>query len=245
MSKVIVVMPAYNAEKTLEKTFRDLSKEAVAEIILGDDCSTDRTIEIAQSLGLRVLKTPKNLGYGGNQKMLYREALLHGADIVVMLHPDWQYDATKIPELIKPILEGSKDVMLGSRVLDGYSSTLAGGMPLAKLVANQSLTFIENLIFRLKLSEYHTGFRAFSARVLNTIPYNLNSNDFVFDSEVMAQIAAFGFRVGEISVPCRYFPEASEIKLWKSIIYGAETLWVCLKYLLYKLGLVSRSNIKL
>ena len=237
MPKIIVVMPAYNAEKTLEKTFKDVPKAEALEMILGDDCSADRTVEIAKSLGISVLKTPRNLGYGGNQKMLYREALLRQADVIVMLHPDWQYDATKIPQLIAPILAGEKDVMMGSRVLAGYGGTLAGGMPFAKLIANQSLTFLENLIFGLKLSEYHTGFRAFSARVLKAIPFDLNSDDFVFDSEVMAQAAALGFRVGEIAVPCRYFPEASEIKLWRSLVYGAQTFVVCMKYLLHKLRL--------
>jgi len=225
MTKVIIIMPAYNAEKTLEKTFRDIPKNKVSEIILGDDCSQDRTVEIAQSLGIQVLKTPQNLGYGGNQKMLYREALGRGADIIVMIHPDWQYDATKIPELIEPIIESEKDVMLGSRILSG-----AGGMPLYKLISNRFLTWVENLVFKLNLSEYHTGMRAFSRKVLATIPFEKNSDDFVFDSEVLAEVSAAGFRAGEIPIPCRYFAEASEINFWRSTIYGLQTLLVCLKY---------------
>ena len=231
MAKVIVIMPAYNAEKTLEKTFRDIPKDQVEEIILGDDCSRDRTVEIADALGIRVMRTPRNLGYGGNQKMLYREALARGAEVIIMLHPDWQYDATKIPEMIKPILEGSKDAMLGSRILSG-----AGGMPFYKYISNRFLTGVENLILRRNLSEYHTGFRAFSRKLLETIPFEINSDDFVFDTEVLAETAAFNFRVGEIAVACRYFPEASEINWFRSTLYGLQTLWVCFKYFLHGRG---------
>jgi glycosyltransferase involved in cell wall biosynthesis len=226
-NKVIVIMPAYNAEKTLQKTFEDIPKDKVSEIILGDACSKDRTVMIAKSLGIRVLQTPRNLGYGGNQKMLYREALARGADVIVMVHPDWQYDATKIPELIAPIISGEKDLMMGSRILGG-----AGTMPIYKYASNRFLTWVENLVFRLNLSEYHTGFRAFSRKVLETIPFEKNSDDFVFDSEVLAEAAAHGFRAGEIAVPCRYFPEASEINFWRSTVYGLQTLGVCLRYLL-------------
>jgi len=236
-SKAVVVMPAYNAAKTLEKTFRDIPAGSVDQVILGDDCSSDRTVMIAQALGIKVLKTPRNLGYGGNQKMLYREALAAGAQVVIMLHPDWQYDATKIPELIAPILEKKKDLMLGSRILGGRKGTLAGGMPLYKYVSNRFLTGVENLTLRLGLSEYHTGLRAFSRQFLETIPFGLDSDDFVFDSEVLAQAAAFGFRAGEIPVPCRYFAEASEINFWRSTVYGLQTLWVCFKFLLHRLGL--------
>lgn len=229
MTKVIVIMPAYNAEKTLERTFRDIPKDVVSEVILGDDCSNDRTVEIAQNLGIRVLKTPRNLGYGGNQKMLYREALKLGADVIVMVHPDWQYDATKIPEMIEPILSDRKDIMMGSRVKSG-----PGTMPAYKYVSNRFLTWVENLILGLNLSEYHTGFRAFGRKVLETIPFEKNSNDFVFDTEVLAQSAATNFKAGEISVPCRYFPEASEINFWRSVIYGLQTIGVCAKYLLHR-----------
>lgn len=228
--KTIVIMPAYNAEKTLEKTFRDIPKNIVDEIILGDDDSKDRTVEIAHKLGLRVLKTPCNLGYGGNQKMLYREALRLGADVIVMLHPDWQYDATKLPEMIEPIMAGRVDLMMGSRILDGKREAYAGGMPFYKLVSNRFLTLVENFVFRLNLSEYHTGFRAFSRKLLETIPFEKNSDDFVFDSEVLAETAAAGFKAGEIAVPCRYFPAASEINFWRSSVYGLQTLAVCLRY---------------
>lgn len=232
MQKVIVIMPAYNAEKTLEKTFRDIPPDRINEVILGDDCSTDRTGEVARSLGITVIKTPRNLGYGGNQKMLYKEALSRGADVVVMLHPDWQYDAARIPALIEPILNGEKDLMLGSRVLKG-----ADTMPLYKYISNRFLTWVENMVLGLNLSEYHTGFRAFSRKLLGTIPYQKGSNDFVFDSEMLAQAAAFGFRAGEIAVPCRYFPEASEIGFFRSLVYGLQTLWVCAEYLLHRSGL--------
>lgn len=229
-AKIIVVMPAYNAEKTLLKTYRDIPHPIVDEIILGDDCSSDRTVEVAKSLGIKTLITPKNLGYGGNQKMLYKEALNSGADVVVMLHPDWQYDATKIPAMVQPIVNGEKDVMMGSRVLGGGGATLAGGMPVWKYISNVFLTLCENLSFRLGLSEYHTGFRAFSRKVMETIAFDKNSNDFVFDTEVLAQVARAGFRVGEIPVPCRYFPEASSVNFVRSSVYGLQTLWVCVKY---------------
>jgi len=235
MPKVIVVMPAYNAEKTLEKTFRDIPAGVVDEVILGDDCSSDRTVEIARGLGIRVLKTPRNLGYGGNQKMLYNEALARGADVIVMVHPDWQYDATKIPEMIAPIIAGQKDLMMGSRLLGGGKrGAFAGGMPFYKLVSNRFLTLVENLTFRLNLSEYHTGFRAYSRRLLAVIPFERNSDDFVFDTEVLAEAAAAGLAAGEIAVPCRYFAEASEINFWRSTVYGLQTLRVSLRYLLAK-----------
>jgi len=237
MTKTVVIMPAYNAEKTLEKTFQDIPKESVDEVLLGDDCSSDRTVEIANSLGIHVLKTPRNLGYGGNQKMLYREALAAGAEVVIMLHPDWQYDATRIPELIAPILAGEKDVMLGSRILGGRKGTLAGGMPVYKYISNRFLTWVENMVFGLNLSEYHTGLRAFSRKVLETVPFERNSDDFVFDSEILAQVSAFGLRAGEIPVPCRYFAEASEINFLRSTVYGLQTLWVCSKFILHRCGL--------
>jgi glycosyltransferase involved in cell wall biosynthesis len=231
MAKVIVVMPAYNAEKTLEKTYRDIPLKLVSEVILGDDCSKDGTVEIARKLKIPVLVTPRNLGYGGNQKMLYREALKRGADAVVMLHPDWQYDATRIPELIAPILKNEKDIMMGSRVLSGGRDTLAGGMPVWKYISNVFLTMCENLTFRLGLSEYHTGFRAYSRKTLETVAFEKNSDDFVFDTEFLARAARVGLRVGEIPVPCRYFPEASSVNFYRSVVYGLATLWVCAKYL--------------
>lgn len=230
--KIIVVMPAYNAEKTLEKTFNDIPKEWAGEVILGDDCSKDGTIKLASKLGIHSIRTPRNLGYGGNQKMLYREALAHGADIVVMLHPDWQYDATKIPEMVKPIINKEKDIMLGSRVLGGGMNTLAGGMPIWKYISNVFLTLCENLTFRLGLSEYHTGFRAYSRYALESVDFANNSDDFVFDTELLAKAARVKLSVGEIPVPCRYFPEASSVDFLRSTTYGLQTLWVCMKYLL-------------
>ncbi|MCU0641135.1 MAG: glycosyltransferase family 2 protein [Candidatus Margulisbacteria bacterium] len=223
--KVIVIMPAYNAEKTLAKTVNDLPPGSVDEVILGDDCSSDRTVEIARTLGLTVLKTPRNLGYGGNQKMLYRAALEHGGDVIVMVHPDWQYDATKVPDMVGPIAAGRVDLMMGSRILSGAET-----MPWYKYISNRFLTGVEELTFGLRLSEYHSGFRAFSRRLLETLPFERNSNDFVFDTEVLAETAAAGFKAGELAVPCRYFAEASEINFWRSTVYGLQTLLVCLKY---------------
>jgi glycosyltransferase involved in cell wall biosynthesis len=228
--KVIVVMPAYNAAQTLEKTYNDLPQEIVDEIILVDDVSHDETVEIARRLGLKVVIHVQNTGYGGNQKTCYLEALKDGADIVVMLHPDYQYDSRLVPELIQPIREGSADLVLGSRVLGG--GTLAGGMPIYKYISNRFLTLVENLAFRKRLSEYHTGLRAYSRRFLETVPFLLNSDRFVFDSEILAQAVAFDFEITEIAVPTRYFEEASSVGLKDGIVYGLETLWVVSKYLL-------------
>ena len=238
-SRVIVVMPAYNAAQTLERTYNDLSKEVVDKIILVDDVSQDETVEIARRLGLKVIVHVQNKGYGGNQKTCYLEALKDGADIVVMLHPDYQYDSTLVPELIRPIQEGRADMVMGSRFLS--SKPLAGGMPIYKYISNRFLTTVENLILGQRLSECHTGFRAFSRRLLATIPFLLNSDKFVFDTETIAQAVAFGFEIAEIAVPTRYFKEASSVDFRNSIIYGLSTLWVMVKYLLNKWGLV-RSN---
>jgi glycosyltransferase involved in cell wall biosynthesis len=234
--KIIVVMPAYNAAHTLEKTYNDLPQEIVDEIILVDDVSRDETVEIARRLGLKVVIHVQNTGYGGNQKTCYLEALKDGADIVVMLHPDYQYDSRLVPELIRPIQKGEADLVLGSRVLGG--GTLAGGMPLYKYLSNRFLTLVENLAFRNRLSEYHTGFRAYSRRFLETVPFLLNSDRFVFDSQILAQAEAFDFRITEIPVPTRYFEEASSVGLKDGIIYGLETLWVVSKYVLNRLGLL-------
>jgi glycosyltransferase involved in cell wall biosynthesis len=234
--KVIVIMPAYNAAKTLERTYRDIPMEVVDHIILVDDVSQDQTVEIAQRLGLQTIVHIQNKGYGGNQKTCYVEALMAGADIVVMLHPDYQYDSTKIPELIAPIQRGEADMMMGSRLLGG--GTLAGGMPLYKYISNRFLTIVENLVMGQLLSECHTGFRAYNRRLLTTIPFLLNSDNFLFDTEVIAQAAAFGFRIGEIAVPTRYFAEASSVNFKNSIIYGLGTLWVMGQFLLNRLGLV-------
>jgi glycosyltransferase involved in cell wall biosynthesis len=230
-----VVMPAYNAAKTVEKTHGDLPKEMVSKVILVDDGSQDDTAEIARQLGLDVIVHVQNKGYGGNQKTCYIEALKSGADIVVMLHPDNQYDATRIPAMIAPIVEGRADFVLGSRLLSGSKATLKGGMPIWKYISNRFLTIVENLGYGTNLSEAHTGFRAYSRRFLTTIPFLLNSDDFVFDSEVIAQAVAFKFRLAEVPVPTRYFPEASSVNFKRSVIYGLSTLNVVRKYVLHRL----------
>jgi glycosyltransferase involved in cell wall biosynthesis len=232
--RVVVVMPAYNAARTLERTYRDIPHEIVDRIILVDDVSRDDTVAVARQLGLDVIIHRQNLGYGGNQKTCYDAALEAGADAVVMLHPDYQYDATRIPELVAPILSGQKDLMLGSRFL---GDPLAGGMPKWKYVSNRFLTGTENLAFGLHLSEYHTGFRAYSRHLLETIPYHLNSDDFVFDQDLVAQAVAFGMRIGEIAVPTRYFEEASSVGFRRSVVYGFATLRVVLRYLLHRVRL--------
>jgi glycosyltransferase involved in cell wall biosynthesis len=240
--RVIVVMPAYNAAQTLEKTYNDLPQEIVDEIILVDDVSQDATVEIARRLGLKVVIHIQNTGYGGNQKTCYLEALKDGADIVVMLHPDYQYDSRLVPELIQPIREGKADLVLGSRVLGG--GTLAGGMPIYKYISNRFLTLVENLAFRKRLSEYHTGLRAYSRRFLETVPFLLNSDRFVFDSEILAQAVAFHFEITEIPVPTRYFAEASSVGLKDGIVYGLETLGVVLKYVLNELGVLKSDQFR-
>jgi glycosyltransferase involved in cell wall biosynthesis len=232
--RVIVVMPAYNAAQTLERTYADIPHEIVDHIILVDDVSGDDTVAIARQLGLDVIIHRQNLGYGGNQKTCYDAALEAGADAVVMLHPDYQYDATRIPDLVEPILAGEMDLMLGSRFL---GDPLAGGMPRWKYVSNRFLTGLENKAFGLHLSEYHTGFRAYSRHLLETIPYRLNSNDFVFDQELVAQAVACRMRIGEIAVPTRYFKEASSVGFRRSVVYGLSTLRVVLRFLLHRINL--------
>jgi glycosyltransferase involved in cell wall biosynthesis len=233
--KVVVVMPAYNAARTLVRTYNDIPPNTVDQVILVDDVSKDETVDIARQLGLKVVIHIQNKGYGGNQKTCYIEALREGADIVVMLHPDYQYDSTRIPDLIAPIERGEKDMMLGSRLLGG--GTLAGGMPLWKYLSNRFLTTVENLALGQQLSEMHTGFRAYSRRLLETIPFLLNSDDFVFDTEVLAQASAFGFPIGEIAVPTRYFAEASSVNFKRSVTYGLSTLLVMWRYTLHRTGL--------
>lgn len=234
---VVVVMPAYNAAKTVEKTHGDIPIQIVDRVILVDDASQDDTPEIARQLGLEVIVHLQNKGYGGNQKTCYIEALAQGADVVVMLHPDNQYDATRIPSMIQPILDGKADLVLGSRLLGGRDATLKGGMPIWKYISNRFLTTVENLAFGTHLSEMHTGFRAYSRRLLTTIPFLLNSDDFVFDSEVIAQTVACGFRITEVPVPTRYFPEASSVNFRRSLVYGLSTLNVARKYWLNKMGI--------
>jgi glycosyltransferase involved in cell wall biosynthesis len=233
--RVVVVMPAYNAAKTLERTYADIPAGVVDRVILVDDVSRDETVEIAQRLGLRVVIHVQNRGYGGNQKTCYIEALKDGADVIVMLHPDYQYDSRRIPALIDPILRGEADLVLGSRLASG--GALAGGMPRYKYISNRFLTIVENLAFGQHLSECHTGFRAYSRRLLTTIPFVLNSDKFVFDTEIIAQTVAFGFRIAEVSVPTRYFPEASSVNFRNSVIYGLATLGVVVRYLADRAGL--------
>jgi len=240
--RVVVVMPAYNAAQTLERTYNDLPKDVVDKVILVDDVSQDETVEIARQLGLEVIVHIQNKGYGGNQKTCYIKALEDGADIVVMLHPDYQYDSTLVPELIRPIQEGEADMVLGSRFLTG--GTLAGGMPLYKYVSNRFLTLVENVALGQHLSECHTGFRAYSRRMLETIPFLLNSDNFVFDTEVIAQAVAFGFRIAEIGVPTRYFEEASSVNFRNSVIYGLSTLATMARYLLAKWDIASYPQFK-
>jgi len=233
---VVIVMPAYNAARTLERTYADIPHDLIHKIILVDDVSGDETVGIARQLGLDVIIHTQNRGYGGNQKTCYDAALEAGADIVVMLHPDYQYDATKIPALIAPIAADTRDLMLGSRFL---GDPLAGGMPTWKYASNRFLTIVENAAFGLSLSEYHTGLRAYSRRLLETIPYHANSDDFVFDQELIAQVVAAGMRgrIGEIAVPTRYFEEASSVGFRRSVVYGLSTLRVVARYVLHRLRL--------
>jgi glycosyltransferase involved in cell wall biosynthesis len=233
--RLVIVMPAYNAAQTLERTYADIPHGLVDRIILVDDVSHDETVSIAAQLGLDVIIHSQNRGYGGNQKTCYDAALAAGADIVVMLHPDYQYDARRIPALIAPIANGSRDLMLGSRFL---GDPLAGGMPRWKYISNRVLTEIENLAFGLQLSEYHTGLRAYSRRLLETVPYRLNSDDFVFDQELIAQVLTAGMRarIGEIAVPTRYFEEASSVGFRRSVVYGLSTLRVVARYMLHRSG---------
>ena len=231
---VVIVMPAYNAARTLERTYADIPHDLIRKIILVDDVSRDETVDIARQLGLDVIIHPQNKGYGGNQKTCYDAALAAGADIVVMLHPDYQYDATRIPALVEPIAAGTHDLMLGSRFL---GDPLAGGMPTWKYASNRFLSTVENVAFELHLSEFHTGLRAYSRRLLETIPYHENSDDFVFDQELIAQVVAAGMRrrIGEIAVPTRYFEEASSVGFRRSVVYGLSTLRVVARYLLHRL----------
>lgn len=237
--KIVVVMPAYNAEKTLEKTYLDIPPGLVDEVILVDDDSHDNTVDIAKKLHLSVFVHEKNLGYGGNQKTCYREALRRGADIIVMIHPDYQYDATLTDYLVSPILEDRYDIMLGSRIRSRYEA-LEGGMPLYKYINNRILTVIENIVLGLNLSEYHTGFRAFRKEVLEALPINSFSNDFIFDQEILISAHSAGFRMGEIAVPVRYFPEASSINFWRSLKYGFMILYTLILFILNGLGLTCK-----
>ena len=219
--RVVVVMPAYNAAQTLVRTYRDIPQDVVDHVILVDDLSRDDTVAVAELLRLEVIVHRQNLGYGGNQKTCYDAALDAGAEIVVMLHPDYQYDATRIPALIEPIAAGRADMVLGSRFL---GDPLAGGMPRWKYLANRGLTRLENRAFGLDLSEYHSGFRAYSRALLESVDYRANSDDFVFDQELVAQVVAAGLVIAEVAVPTRYFAEASSVNFRRSVVYGLGTL---------------------
>jgi len=233
--KIVVVMPAYNAEKTLRMTWEELPHDLVDEVVLVDDASGDSTIKVARELGIQTLMHLENMGYGANQKTCYGEALRRGADVVVMIHPDYQYSPRLVTAMASMIVSGHFDVVLGSRILGG--NAIRGGMPKYKYVANRFLTFVENLALGVKLSEFHTGFRAYSRQVLETIPLHANSNDFVFDNEIIAQAVYFGFRIGEISCPTRYFDDASSINFARSVKYGFGVLSTSLKFLLRKAGI--------
>lgn len=239
--KVIVVMPAYNAAKTLIKTYHDIPLKSIDDILLVDDASQDGTIKIAKKLGLKYKIHKKNKGYGGNQKTCYKEALKLGADIVIMLHPDYQYDPKLIPMLIAPIQKGYFDIMLGSRI-HSRTKALEGGMPLYKYISNRFLTFLENLVLGLNLSEYHTGYRAFTARVLRNLPIEKFSDDFIFDQEILIAAHQKGFTIGEITVPVKYFAEASSISFSRSARYGLLILVLLFKYIFQNLFFTSRGT---
>jgi glycosyltransferase involved in cell wall biosynthesis len=234
--KIVVVLPAYNAEQTLRQTYNEIPHEIVDETILVDDASQDMTVKVAKELNIPIYQHSRNLGYGANQKTCYTKALKRGADIVVMLHPDYQYTPTLITAMVSLISSGLYDVVLGSRILG--VGALKGGMPRYKYLANRFLTFLQNLLMSYKLSEYHTGYRAFSKRVLTELPLLENSDDFVFDNEMLAQIIYLGFDIAEVTCPTKYFKEASSINFRRSIKYGLGVLWTSIKFWL------SRHHIK-
>ena len=230
--KIVIVLPAYNAAKTLNRTLDEIPQEFRKNIILVDDASRDNTVELAKQAGLNVFQHERNKGYGGNQKTCYQKALEAGADIVVMLHPDHQYDAVVIPDLVWPIIRGYADAVFGSRMLGGRP--LEGGMPFWKYIANVILTALANIVFRRYLTEIHSGFRAYSRKYLQSVRYEENSNDFVFDTEIIAQGMACNLTFREVPIVTRYFPEASSINLRRSIMYGLGILGVLVRYGLHK-----------
>lgn len=235
--KVIIVMPAYNAEKTIKQTLDDIPKGSYDEIILVDDLSKDNTAEVARELGLKVIVHEKNKGYGGNQKTCYKAALDAGADIVVMLHPDYQYDPKLVPFLTGLIEQDICDIMMANRIRT-RKEALKGGMPFYKYFFNRCLTITENIVLGLNLGEYHTGYRAFSKKALETVNFELDSDDFVFDQHILVQAAACGLRIGEIPVPAKYFDDASSINFRRSFKYGLETLWILVRYIFHSLHIV-------
>jgi glycosyltransferase involved in cell wall biosynthesis len=235
--KVVVVLPAYNASRTLAKTYAEIPRDIVDEIILCDDASRDNTVQEARALGINhIIQHEQNKGYGGNQKSLYRKALEVNADIVIMLHPDYQYTPLLIPSMVNIIGENLYPVVLGSRILG--KGALKGGMPIYKYWANRFLTFFQNILVNYKLSEYHTGYRAFSGEVLRAIPFNTNSDDFIFDNEMLSQIIYAGFPIAEVTCPTKYFEEASSINLPRSIKYGLGVMKVSFIHLFQRMGLI-------
>jgi len=235
--KIIVVMPAYNAEKTLEKTYSEIPFDIVDDVILVDDASDDHTPELSRRIGIHTFIHEKNLGYGGNQKSCYRAALDLGADIVIMVHPDYQYSPKLVPAMASMIAYGEFDAVLASRILG--TGAIEGGMPIYKYVANRFLTLFQNLVLGQKLSEYHTGFRAFTREILQCLPLDQNSNDFVFDNQILAQIVWFGYRIGELTCPTRYFENSSSINFRRGVAYGLGVLITSLRFRLQKWGLYS------
>jgi glycosyltransferase involved in cell wall biosynthesis len=235
--KIAVVLPAYNAEKTLKTTYDEIPKDLVDEIILVDDNSSDKTSQVAQKLGITTIVHPKNLGYGGNQKTCYRTALEKGVDIIIMLHPDYQYTPKLIPAMAHLIACGEFEIVIGSRILGGRA--LDGGMPLYKYISNRFLTFAQNLLVGAKLSEYHTGYRAFSRRALESINWKENSNDFIFDNQMLAQLIYRKWVIGEVSCPTKYFDDASSINFSRSLKYGLGCLYVSILFRLNKMGVLN------
>lgn len=233
--KIVVVMPAYNAAKTLKQTYDEIDRNIVDEIILVDDASRDETAKLAKKLKIKTLVHPQNRGYGGNQKTCYEAALKLGADIVIMLHPDYQYTPKLIPAMAHMLASGLYDTVLGSRILGGQA--LQGGMPLYKYISNRVLTLTQNVLMGAKLSEYHTGYRAFTRKVLEAVPMEKNSDDFIFDNQMLSQIHYLGFRIAEVTCPAKYFAEASSINFVRSSIYGLGCLWTALQFRLNKMGL--------
>jgi len=233
--KIAVVLPAYNAAATLERTCCEIPKDLVDEVLLVDDASPDDTVAVARRLGLRTIVHDRNKGYGGNQKTCYREALRLGADVFIMLHPDYQYTPRLLPAMAAMIISGEYEVVLGSRILGG--TALRGGMPFYKYVSNRFLTVFENFMTLAKLSEYHSGYRAFTREVLLTLPLLENSDDFLFDNQILVQALYFGFRIGEISCPTKYFTEASSINFRRSLQYGFGVMRVAMQFRLQRLGL--------
>lgn len=235
--KIVVVLPAYQAEKTLENTYREIPFDIVDEVVIVDDNSCDNTVEVARSIGIKhIIKHSENLGYGGNQKSCYRKALELNADIVIMLHPDYQYTPKLIPAISNVIANDLYPVVMGSRILG--RGALKGGMPFYKYFANRVLTLAQNILLHQKLSEYHTGYRAFSREVLETVKFERNSNDFVFDNQMLAQIFMAGFEIGEITCPTKYFEDASSINFRRSVKYGLGVLKTSLQYYFHRKGII-------